>query len=62
MLIIALLVPVLLLVTLAALPALIIMPFFPGGTERMVTLLRAHISYARALLTGSRSTPGDKSP
>ncbi|MFC6064360.1 hypothetical protein [Streptomyces ochraceiscleroticus] len=54
-LIVALIAPTLLLITVAALPALAVMPFFPGGTERSIALLRAHMAYVRTLLTGSQS-------
>ncbi|MFG2825298.1 dTMP kinase [Kitasatospora sp. NPDC048365] len=54
-LVLALLAPALLLATLAAFPALVIIPFLSDGTNRTVSLLRAHAAYASALLTGSRS-------
>ena len=57
-LIIALLVPALLLVTVSALPALMIMPFLPNGTDHVIKLLHTHITYAHVLLVGSRSGSG----
>ncbi|WP_435610494.1 hypothetical protein [Streptomyces sp. C10-9-1] len=43
----------------AAVPALIVLPFLPGGTDRAIALLTAHTAYLRALLTGSRTLPPD---
>lgn len=51
----ALAVPALLLTTVAGLPALVILPFIPGGIDRAVRLIQAHMEYARTLLAGSAS-------
>jgi hypothetical protein len=36
---------------------LILLPFFPGGTDRATKLLTAHTRYLSTLLTNSRSDP-----
>lgn len=56
-LVVALLAPAALLALTATLPALAVLPFLPGGTERAVGLLTAHTGYLRTLLTGSRPSP-----
>ena len=56
-LLVALLAPVVLLAATAAVPALVVLPFFPTGTERTVKLISAWTAYARALLSGSRDRP-----
>jgi hypothetical protein len=38
----------------AAVPALILLPFLPGGTDRAIKLLTAHTRYLGTLLTNSR--------
>jgi hypothetical protein len=54
---VGLLTPAVLLALAAAVPALLVLPFLPGGTERSVRLLSAHTGYLRTLLTGSRPAP-----
>lgn len=56
-LLVALLTPAVLLSLLPMVPALLTLPFLPGGTERTVTLLHAHTACVRTLLTGSRPSP-----
>jgi hypothetical protein len=56
----ALVAPVLLLITIAAVPAFAVLPFVHGGTDRVVKLLRAHSAYARTLLTGSRNSASER--
>lgn len=53
----ALLVPVLAVMAIGSLPALVVLPFLPGGTDRATHLLRAHRAYLHTLLTGSRPSP-----
>lgn len=54
-LLVALLAPVVVIAATAAIPALVLLPFFPGGTDRAVKLITAHTTYARTLLSSSRS-------
>lgn len=54
-LLVALLVPVLLLTVAATVPALVVLPFLPGGCARAVQLLRTHTAAIAALLRGSRT-------
>ncbi|MBD0692983.1 hypothetical protein BG452_12010 [Streptomyces sp. CBMA123] len=54
-LLVALLTPLLLLTVLAAVPALVVLPFLPGGTDRAVRLLRVHTAQLRTLLDASRA-------
>ena len=54
-LLVALFVPGMLLMTASTLPALMVLPFFPGGTERAIKLLNVHKAYATAVFTGSAS-------
>lgn len=61
-LLVALLTPAVLLALAAAVPALIVLPFLPGGTDRAIALLTAHTGYLKTLLTGSRTPPPDASP
>lgn len=56
-LLVALLMPVVLIAATASIPALVVLPFFPGGTDRAVLLLTTFTSYATALLTNSRPDP-----
>ncbi|PJN24396.1 dTMP kinase [Kitasatospora sp. CB02891] len=56
-LLVALLIPLLLITVAAAVPALVLMPFLPGGVDRTVRLLHAHTSQIRTVLTGSRAAP-----
>ncbi|WLQ62071.1 dTMP kinase [Streptomyces glycanivorans] len=56
-LLVTLLTPAVLLALTAAVPALIVLPFLPGGTDRAIALLTAHTAYLTALLTGSRTLP-----
>ncbi|KOG29371.1 hypothetical protein [Streptomyces resistomycificus] len=56
-LLVALLVPVVLIAVAAAVPAMIFLPFFSGGTERVTQLLGSFTTYARTLLTTSRPGP-----
>lgn len=56
-LVVALLTPAVLIALAAALPALAVLPFLPGGTERTVELLTAHTRYLATLLTNSRPVP-----
>ncbi len=56
-LLVALLTPAVLLALAAAVPALIVLPFLPGGTDLAIALLTARTAYLRALLTGSRTLP-----
>lgn len=53
-LLVGLLTPVLLIALAASLPALLVLPFLPCGTDRAIRLLAAHRSYLLALLTESR--------
>ncbi|MFJ9448246.1 dTMP kinase [Kitasatospora sp. NPDC101235] len=53
-LLVALLAPVLIIASLAAVPALMVLPFLPDGTPRAVQLLTAHAATARTLLAWSR--------
>ncbi|MFF1713944.1 hypothetical protein [Streptomyces sp. NPDC058268] len=41
----------------AAVPALALLPFFPGGTDRAIKLLAAHTRYLSTLLTSSQPAP-----
>ncbi|MFC1410078.1 dTMP kinase [Streptacidiphilus sp. N1-12] len=54
-LLVALLTPVVLIAVVASIPALVILPFLPGGTQRSIQLVRAHTASARTILTTSRS-------
>ncbi|MFH9347578.1 dTMP kinase [Kitasatospora sp. NPDC017646] len=54
-LLVALLTPLLLVTVLAAVPALVVLPFLPGGTDRAVRLLRTHTAQLRTLLNASRA-------
>jgi hypothetical protein len=56
-LLVALLAPVVLIAAAAAIPAFVLLPFLPGGTDRVVKLITAHTAYVRALLNSSRSRP-----
>ncbi|MFM9625127.1 dTMP kinase [Streptomyces turgidiscabies] len=56
-LLVALLTPAVLIALTAAVPALILLPFFPGGTDRAIKLLTAHTRYLGTLLTNSRPAP-----
>jgi len=56
-LLVALLAPGMLVAVIAAVPALLVLPFVTGGTERCIKLLSAYTKYARTLLTGSRPAP-----
>jgi hypothetical protein len=51
---VALLLPPMLLVVLATLPALAVLPFLPEGERRTASLLRLHTAAARTLLAGTR--------
>ncbi|MFI0860809.1 dTMP kinase [Streptomyces smyrnaeus] len=57
-LLVALLTPAVLIALAAAVPALALLPFLPGGTDRAIKLLTAHTTYLRTLLTTSRPGPG----
>ncbi|MFJ9776767.1 dTMP kinase [Kitasatospora sp. NPDC101157] len=54
-LLVALLTPALLVTVLAAVPALVVLPFLPGGTDRAVRLLHTHTAQLRTLLNASRA-------
>ncbi|MFF5480932.1 dTMP kinase [Streptomyces sp. NPDC012935] len=56
-LIVALLTPAVLVALAAVLPALALLPFLPGGTDRAIKLLTAHTRYLSTLLTNSRPAP-----
>ncbi|SFH05237.1 dTMP kinase [Streptomyces mirabilis] len=56
-LLVALLTPAVLVALTAAVPALVLLPFFPGGTDRVIKLLTAHTRYLSTLLTNSRPAP-----
>jgi hypothetical protein len=56
-LLVAILSPLLLIALIAATPALALLPFFPGGTDRALRLLAAHTTYLCTLLTNSRPAP-----
>ncbi|MFE5088491.1 hypothetical protein [Streptomyces mirabilis] len=56
-LLVALLAPAVLVALIAAVPALALLPFFPGGTDRAIKLLAAHARYLSTLLTNSRPAP-----
>lgn len=56
-LLVALLAPVVLLAAVAAVPAMVVLPFLPNGTERAVKLISAWTSYTRTLLSSSRERP-----
>ncbi|HWU10535.1 MAG TPA: dTMP kinase [Streptomyces sp.] len=56
-LLVALLTPGMLVAMVAAFPALLVLPFLKGGTERCIKLLAAQTKYLRTLLTGSRPAP-----
>jgi hypothetical protein len=56
-LMVALLTPAVLIALAANLPALIVLPFLPGGTDRATKLLAAHTRYLTILLTNSRPAP-----
>ncbi|MET7929778.1 MULTISPECIES: dTMP kinase [unclassified Streptomyces] len=49
-----LLAPAALLFAVAAIPALVVLPFLTDGAQRVDALLAAHTTYARALLAGGR--------
>ncbi|MFD5124729.1 hypothetical protein [Streptomyces sp. NPDC058385] len=53
----ALLTPAVLVALIAAVSALILLPFLPGCTDRAVKLLTAHTRYLDTLLTNSRPAP-----
>lgn len=53
-LIVALLTPAVLVALTAVIPALVLLPFLPGGTDRSIKLLTAHTWYLGTLLTSSR--------
>ncbi|OQR59960.1 dTMP kinase [Streptomyces maremycinicus] len=54
---VALLTPAVLVALTAAVPALVLLPFLPGGTDRAIKLLTAHTRYLGTLLTNSRPAP-----
>ena len=54
---IALLTPAVFMALAAALPALMVLPFLPGGTDRAIKLLAAHTRYLATLLAHSRPAP-----
>jgi hypothetical protein len=56
-LLVTLLTPAVLIALTAAVPALIVLPFLPEGTDRAIALLTAHRRYLSALLTNSKSDP-----
>ncbi|MDV7220432.1 dTMP kinase [Streptomyces prunicolor] len=56
-LLVALLTPAVLIALTAAVPALAVLPFLPGGTDRAIKLLAAHTRYLSTLLTNSRPAP-----
>ncbi|MFF4506765.1 dTMP kinase [Streptomyces sp. NPDC001401] len=56
-LLVALLTPAVLVALTAAVPALVLLPFLPGGTDRATKLLAAHTLYLTSLLTNSRPAP-----
>ncbi|MER6563449.1 dTMP kinase [Streptomyces sp. NPDC001027] len=56
-LLVALLSPAVLVALAAAVPALVFLPFLPGGTDRAIKLLSAHTWYLSTLLTNSRRDP-----
>lgn len=56
-LLVALLTPAVLIALTAAVPALTVMPFLSGGTDRAIKLLAAHTRYLYTLLTSSRPAP-----
>lgn len=59
-LLVALLVPLLLVTVVAAVPALILLPFLPGGTDRTIRILRTHTAQIRTLLDTSRTAPAPR--
>ncbi|MER5757472.1 dTMP kinase [Streptomyces sp. NPDC002088] len=56
-LLVALLTPAVLAALAATIPAMVLLPFLPGGTDRTIRLLAAQRAYLRTLLTGSRPAP-----
>ncbi|MGW3289406.1 dTMP kinase [Streptomyces sp. NPDC001002] len=56
-LLVGLLTPAVLVALAAAVPALVLLPFLPGGTDRATKLLAAHTRYLSTLLTSSRPDP-----
>ncbi|SDN71190.1 hypothetical protein [Actinacidiphila guanduensis] len=56
-LLVTLLTPIALIVAAASIPAFVLLPFFPGGTNRVILLLTTLTTYATALLTNSRPDP-----
>ncbi|MFD5634790.1 dTMP kinase [Streptomyces sp. NPDC127077] len=56
-LLVTLLTPAVVIALAAAVPALILLPFLPGGTDRTIKLLKAHNTYLSTLLTKSRPSP-----
>jgi hypothetical protein len=54
---VALLTPAVLIALTAALPALIVLPFLPGGTGRAIKLLGAHTRYLKTLLANGHAAP-----
>lgn len=52
-LLVALLTPAFTVVTLGLVPALLLLPFLPGGTDRAIKLIRELTTFARNLLTHS---------
>lgn len=52
--IVALFIPAVLIALTAAVPAMLVLPFLPEGTDRAVQLLTAHTDYRRTLLEGSQ--------
>ncbi|MET7912032.1 hypothetical protein ABZS98_27955 [Streptomyces avermitilis] len=46
-----------LIVLVATVPALMLLPFFPGGIDSATKLLTAHTRYVSTLLTNSRPAP-----
>jgi hypothetical protein len=53
-LLVALLTPAVLIALMAAVPALIVLPFCPGGTDRAIRLLEANTAYLRTLVIATR--------
>ncbi|MFE7445641.1 dTMP kinase [Streptomyces chartreusis] len=56
-LIVALLTPAVLVALTAAVPALVLLPFLPGGTDRAIKLFTVYTRYLGTLLTSSRPAP-----
>ncbi|MFJ2818486.1 dTMP kinase [Streptomyces sp. NPDC087294] len=56
-LLVTLLTPAVLIALTTAIPALVVLPFFPSGTDRAIKILTAHTRYLSTLLTNSRPDP-----